>query len=245
MHRDEYGRMATVEDAMWWFRALHANLIEAFARSARPGAQSVVDAGCGTGGLSRRLGQVESIASVLGLELDPQACALARARGTTVVRGSVNDLPFGDASIDAVFSADVLSHAGVNPAKALAEAHRCLRVGGLLLVNLPAYAWLQSSHDERVHNARRFTRRSGVQIVRQAGFRVRSARYWNSLLFPAMVLHRMAGRRQGSGAQSDLITFPPPLDSFFGALTRLERAAARLGVSAPFGGSILIVADKA
>jgi SAM-dependent methyltransferase len=245
MHRDEYERMAAVENTMWWFRSAHANLIDAFVRHAPARALTVVDAGCGTGGLLRRLTQCRTIATAHGVELDPGACAVAREGSTaSIVNASVNELPFGDTTVDAVFSADVLCHADVHPAKALAEAYRCLRPRGLLLVNLPAYAWLHSSHDERVHNARRFTRRGAAAMVRSAGFRVRHARYWNSLLLPLMAAHRAVRRRPDAGGQSDLIAFPRPLDSFFGSITRLERSAARVGLSAPFGGSILLVADK-
>jgi SAM-dependent methyltransferase len=245
MHRDEYERMAAIEDEMWWFRALHANLIDAFARYAPADPQTVVDAGCGTGGLLRRLRDVPGVATLHGVELDAQACELARARtGAQVVRGSVNELPFANTTVDAVFSADVLCHAAVDPSQALAEARRCLRPGGLLLLNLPAYPWLHSSHDERVHNARRFTKREAVTVVRRAGFHIRTARYWNSLLFPVMAAHRVLSRRSTSGGGSDVFTFPPPADYLFGSLTGLERAAGRVGVAAPFGGSILIVADK-
>ena len=74
-----------------------------------------------------------------------------------MVRGSVNAMPFADRSFDAAIAADVLCHAAVDPATALIEIRRVLRPGGRLVVNMPAYAWLMSAHDRRVHNARRQT----------------------------------------------------------------------------------------
>jgi len=42
--------------------------------------------------------------------------------------------------------------------RALAEARRCLKPGAIAIFNLPAYDWLLSAHDKRVHNVRRFHR---------------------------------------------------------------------------------------
>jgi hypothetical protein len=85
-----------------------------------------------------------------------------------------------------LISADVLCHANVDPALALGEAHRCLSPGGLLVLNLPAYRWMLSYHDERVRNVRRFTRRGALRLIEDAGFSPLYATYWNTLLFPLM-----------------------------------------------------------
>ena len=46
MERNEYALMAAAEDDMWWYRALHARLLEKL-----EGVHGrVLDAGCGTGG---------------------------------------------------------------------------------------------------------------------------------------------------------------------------------------------------
>lgn len=242
MERAEYERMHRLEDRMWWYRAAHANLIAAWRRQ-RPGSGMVLDAGCGTGGFLRRLAAAAPETNRVGIDFDAEACRLARAKSLSPVAvGTVNALPFADGSLAAIFSVDVLCHRNVEPVKALAEAYRCLGPGGLLVVNLPAYAWLLSAHDERVHNVRRFTRGQARALLAAAGFRVARAGYWNALLFPLMLLRRTVLKPRA--AESDVIDYAPAVDRLFGWATAVERVLLGAGLAFPFGGSVLAVAVK-
>ncbi len=241
MERAEYDRMAAVEDTMWWYRALHERLIEQLRRiDLKPGAR-ILDAGCGTGGLLRRLARSAPAMERVGLDFDAVAVQIAEAKAEAlVIRGSVNALPFPDHHFDAIVSADVLCHANVNEAAALAEFLRCLRPGGSLLLNLPAYEWLKSSHDVHVQNARRYTAGHARRLAARAGFRIAGSGYWNSLLFPLMCLQRWVLR----GKASDVRAFPHWQDRVFYAITALERRLARRGLRLPFGGSVWVWAVK-
>lgn len=242
MERVEYERMAAVEDTMWWYRALHESLIERLGRLDLKPDSRVLDAGCGTGGLLRRLCQAAPTLECVGLEYDPVAVALAGGKASApVLQGSVNDLPFDADHFDAILSVDVLCHVNVNEAAALAEFLRCLKPGGSLLLNLPAYEWLKSSHDEHVHNVRRYTAGRARRLAERAGFRIAGLGYWNSLLFPLMLLHRFAGRRR---AESDVQTFPPWQDRLLYSVTFAERRLARWGLRLPFGSSVWLLAVK-
>lgn len=242
MERREYELMATVEDRQWWYRGLRALAAELFARYAGSRPAPILDAGCGTGGLLARLAAAGLQPAPVGLEYDPTAAGVAIAKsGRPVAVGSVNEMPFADRALSGMFSLDVLCHRMVEPERALAEAHRCLESGGILLLNLPAYRWLASAHDLRVHNARRFGRNEAVGLLEAAGFRVRRATHWNCLLFPLMVLRRLLSREDGG---SDVRPFPAPLDALFGAVVALERRLIGWGLDLPFGGSIMLVAEK-
>jgi SAM-dependent methyltransferase len=167
--------------------------------------------------------------------------AAARSR-RPVVQGVFDRLPFADGSVDYLVSADVLCHENVDPPLALREARRCLRAGGLLVLNLPAYQWLLSYHDERVRNVRRFTRRGLLRLLDDAGFSPVYATYWNTILFPLMALRRMSSRP--TGKESDVHLYPGPVEKLFGALLACERALLRAGARFPFGGSVLAVARR-
>jgi SAM-dependent methyltransferase len=242
MERREYELMAAVEDRLWWYRGLRALAAELFARHAGSSGQPILDAGCGTGGLLARLIEARLRPTPVGLEYDPTAAGIAVAKsGRPVAVGSVNELPFADRTLSGMFSLDVLCHRMVEPDRALAEAHRCLESGGILLLNLPAYRWLASAHDARVHNARRFGRREAVGLLEAAGFRIKRATHWNSFLFPLMVLRRLVSREDGA---SDVRPFPAPLNALFGAIVAAERRLIGWGLDLPFGGSIMLVAEK-
>ncbi|MBS0547383.1 MAG: methyltransferase domain-containing protein [Proteobacteria bacterium] len=236
--------MHAVEDRMWWFRGLRrlagGQLARALARS--PAHGPVLDAGCGTGGMLATLGPAVAGRATVGLEFDAVAASLAAAKaGRPVASGSANEMPFGASTLAAYVSLDVLCHGGVDPAKALAEARRCLAPGGVALFNLPAYDWMLSAHDKRVHNVRRFNRGQARALLAGNGLRIVRSTYWNTLLFPLMLLHRLVG---GDDRDSDVRDYPAWLDALFSAALGLERAWLGAGLGLPFGGSLLVVAVR-
>ena len=248
MERAEYELMNAVEDRMWWYRGAHANALALYGsrrphtrQHGRPQGGLTLDAGCGTGGLLTKLAAAD-VPPACGLDYAERAAELARAKSRRpVVVGTVNALPFRDESMAAIFSMDVLCHRAADQAAALREAHRCLAPGGTLVINLPAYQWMLSIHDERVHNARRFTRREVIGLLRTAGFPDVRASYWNMVLFPLMVLRR---KLLPTSDKSDVQLYPAPIEAIFRGILGFERALMRLGIRLPFGGSIIAVATK-
>lgn len=225
---------------MWWYRALHARILGALANVRGP----VLDAGCGTGGFLARLAAARPGLPACGLEFNPDAARRAHEKsGLPVAVGSVNAMPFADESFDAVASMDVLCHAAVEPAQALAEMCRVLRPGGLLVLNLPAFMWLYSAHDIRVQNARRFTAGEAHRMLEGAGLGSITTRYWNSLLLPVMVLQRKVLAR-APDERSDVAAFSPWLDATLHSITQLERGLASLGLPFPAGGSLLATGHR-
>lgn len=243
MEPAEYDRMHAVEDRMWWYRAVHAHMLDALRRFPPPPGTPLLDAGCGTGGLLRYLADQGNGRLQVGIDILERAAVMARDKsGSPVAVASADCLPFRDETLGTILSVDVICHRAVEPARALAEARRCLVAGGSLIINVPAYQWLASFHDRQVHNARRFERSGLMALLRAAGFAKIRTTYWNSLLFPLMVLRRkvLAARSE----QSDVGDFSSAADKIFGMIMAVERSGLRLGMRYPFGGSLLAVATK-
>ncbi|MBS0123268.1 methyltransferase domain-containing protein [Thetidibacter halocola] len=98
----------------------------------------IVDIGCGTGGVTRRIADRFGQASVLGIEpsnaLTDKARALVGDRANLEFRlGDGAALGLADASADIAILHTVLSHVA-DPAPLVAEAARILRPGGTLVV---------------------------------------------------------------------------------------------------------------
>jgi SAM-dependent methyltransferase len=232
--------MDELEGTMWWYHGLHANVLAALERYAA-GFNKLLDAGCGTGGVLQLVHIYNPDAQLYGLDISEQACAAARSKsGAEVVQGSVDALPYADSAFDVVVDLDVLGY-DLDVNAAMAGFFRVLRPGGTLVLNLAAYQWMLSYHDHAVGQTRRFRRSQAVELLRQSGFRIRYATYWNSLLFPLMVLQR---KLTPPTAPSDVRRFHPLVNSLFKAILAVERMMTRMRISLPFGGSIMIIAER-
>jgi ubiquinone/menaquinone biosynthesis C-methylase UbiE len=103
----------------------------------QPG-QRILDIGCGTGSLAVLVKQLYPESLVVGLDPDPKALARARRKaGKAFVsiqfdQGFSYELPYGDASIDRVFSSYMLHHLqGDKKERTLMEVRRVLRPQGV------------------------------------------------------------------------------------------------------------------
>jgi len=245
MERCEYHKLDRLENRMWWFAASQRNLLMLSRRQmlAEFAGQPILDAGCGTGGFLVKLANCYPKRVVFGLDADSLACQRATAKSLRpICVGSINTLPFLERTFAAIFSVDVLCHRAVDERCAFRQFYRCLADNGWLFVNVPAYTWMSSSHDAAVHNARRYTARSLSQLLEAAGFSMVYITYWNTLLFPLMVISRKVLFRRSK--TSDVMEYPRAIDSFCRLATSFETTLLRNGVKLPFGSSVIAIATK-
>ena len=99
----------------------------------------VLDVGCGTGTLAMLIKQLYATVDVVGLDPDPRALTRARdkARRATVSvqfdQGFSDELPYGDASFNRVFSSFMFHHLQPDvKERTLSEVRRVLAPGGSL-----------------------------------------------------------------------------------------------------------------
>lgn len=236
-----YARMGEVEDRLWWFVARRRILAAVLERCGLlPNPARVLEAGCGTGG---NLGMLSRFGPVSAFEPNEAARGNASRHDRCDVRaGALPDkVPFAGERFDLVAVLDVLEHLDDDEGALRALAER-LEPGGLILVSVPAFAFLWSRHDVVHHHKRRYTRRSLLAVAWAAGFEPVSAGYFNTLLFPLIVVWRTVGRLFGLAGDDD--TMPSPwLNRLLGAVFAFERhLVGRLAL--PFGVSLLLLARK-
>jgi phosphoethanolamine N-methyltransferase len=109
---------------------------------------SVLDLGCGTGGITRFLAESYRPACVVGIDVDAGLIARATERASKARLGdrlafrtvTPGPLPFADRSFDVVFSKDAMVHIADKEAL-FAEIFRLLRPGGIIA----AGDWMSST----------------------------------------------------------------------------------------------------
>ncbi|WNO54364.1 class I SAM-dependent methyltransferase [Stakelama saccharophila] len=241
MERIVYDRMAAHDSTHWWYRARREVLADYLTREAAlPADARILEIGCGTG---HNLPMLARFGTVDAIEIDPAAAAIAGKRLGKPVGSAplpaLGGVPRGAYDLIAVL--DVVEHIEDDVA-ALAAMAECLKPGGAILITVPAHPWMWSAHDEVNHHHRRYSKRALGKAIRAAGLRHNGLRWFNSLLFPAAVAARAAGKLTGKEDSDDS---PPPaaLNRAFQAIFGLERHLIGR-VPMPPGLSIITLASK-
>ena len=94
------------------------------------GDESILDSGCGDGGVARLLRR--RVRDVIAIDVEPSP-HWRDERGLTFRVANAENLPFEDASFDLLHSKDSLHHMD-SPERALAEYRRVLKSGGTALI---------------------------------------------------------------------------------------------------------------
>ncbi|MGI8906603.1 MAG: class I SAM-dependent methyltransferase [Candidatus Sumerlaeaceae bacterium] len=243
MEREEYQRLFTTDDKLWWFRG-RWGILEYALRSYRKstGASPVIlDAGCGTGA---NLLQLAGIGRGVGIDLSADALNLtARRHPERLVRGSVLVLPFQDDAFDVVISNDVLYHQWVtDDIAALRELARVLKPGGMLLVHVAAMEIFRGSHDVVNLTRHRYTVCEMRDKLSAGGLQVQRVCYRNFLLSPVLLARRFL-HRAGGNSDSDLSVPVAWLNNTLTGILKLENVLLRY-TNLPFGSSVFAIAHK-
>ena len=240
MDINEYYRLAKVEDSHWWYRAVHKLVIEEINKGwlNKP---VILDAGCGTGGLTEKLA---GAGFTVGIDISDLALGLKPHSKAVYINGSINNLPFADDSFDLIICISVFYHRRVIDEVASIEIFKALKNGGRAIFVMPAFQWAFGNHDEFVHTVKRYSMSEAKALWERTGSKILKARYIFGILFPEFVFKRFLDKIGVTWNKvSDLQELPKWLNWAFELATRFENWLSKW-IRLPFGSSIYIVVQK-
>lgn len=248
---EEYAKMFALEGQLWWYRSLHERVETAIQeRFGQRTDMSILDVGCGTGGLLdflRRRGYT----NLRGIDGSPDALAFCRERALPVTAVDLTKLDQfePETAYDVVVCNDVFCYfmeAELPPLLA-GLAHR-LKPTGILLSNNNAFGAFAGQHDIAVGILRRFTLADFKPLLSTAGLCIDQSTYWSFVLSPLILLMRQwqrlelkLGWQTPEQAQSDVYL---PSAWVNETLYRIVWAEQKLLRRTPFGSSLFMVASS-
>lgn len=222
MEPDAYVEMEQLQDRHWWFRARRRILADQLASLKLAGPARVLEIGSGPGGNLEMLSRFGEVSAV---EMSEEARRLAARRcpGARIAYGRLpEEFPFEGETFDLIVMFDVIEHIE-DDGRAMASLRQRLAPGGRLVVTAPAYQWLWSEHDVRLHHFRRYTLPQLRNVLSASGWDVERATYFNSLLFPLAAAARVLDNVRKAKAPAGMGLPPAPVGALFEAIFSSER----------------------
>jgi glycosyltransferase involved in cell wall biosynthesis/phospholipid N-methyltransferase len=176
----------------------------------------VLEAGAGTGNLTRHLLEKERLVAV---EIDPfYTRALDRRWGhlanISVIEGDLEDPRIYerliDESFDSVLCVNVLEHLD-HPDKALLGFARVLQPGGRAIILVPAHQWLYSKVDQTIEHRQRFEESHLRGLLEAAGFEVTQLKAFNRLGVLGWLVNKWTGHTTLRSWQTRLFSWLLPI----------------------------------
>jgi SAM-dependent methyltransferase len=226
----------TLYEQHWWWRSREAAVLDVLRRIAPVGGfGNILDVGCGDGLFFDPLsqfGHVEGVEFCADL-LDPAGPHRLQIRVAPFDARFQPGKRYG-----LITMLDILEHLA-DPAGALRHALTMLEPAGTIVITVPAFNLLWTTHDDLNQHRTRYTKRSFRRISDQAGMRVQVMRYWYQWSFPVKMLMRAAEKITRAKPSNPGI--PPPFLNR--TLYFVSRAEQKLFTPfpAPFGSSLLVV----
>lgn len=241
---DLFARLARLEAENFWFRSRNRLIIWALKKYFSQ-QEKFLEIGCGTGyvlsGIESSFPQLKLSGSEIftqGLEFASQ-----RLNHTQLFQMDALSIPF-DNEFDGIGLFDVLEHIEADYL-VLEQIYQALKPKGNLILTVPQHPWLWSQADDHACHVRRYQSQELKKKVQQAGFRIIKMTSFISLLLPLMMLSRFS-QRQEKGNYDPLNEFKMSswLNSILEHILSMERQMIKKGIFFPWGGSLLLVAQK-
>lgn len=251
MEDSEYIALEVAERDHPWFTLLHQMIIEEIRNfSYEAGRQvSVLDIGCGTGGLLEKISKDCRVSNWTGIEpsrLGQEAC---ERKNLKIASTNLAEFKSDGKTWDIVLLIDVLFHKDVEPTEAVAKAVRLTSPDGVIIINTAALKNLKRRHDIRVMGARRFDIKEIRSLLKANNLQIEKAYYWNMVgaihLLGRSLFQKLTQHTPLSEAAKERSELNANRASRIAAMVALWiDSRMRNRINLPFGSSIYAVARK-
>lgn len=247
--RDAFEKLYHKEEKNFWFRSRNRIirfLVNKYLRTDAGKMQSFLEIGCGTGFVLKGLSSLGYLRLVgADIYLEGLKYLKQRVPEAEAVQVDATKLPFEN-EFAAVGAFDALEHIN-DDQQVIKGVYRALKPEGYFFLTVPQHQFLWSRVDEIACHKRRYLREDLVTVLKGTGFHIEFVGSFLFLLFPVMLVSRLMQKWLASlECSSPVNEFNSSrlLNGLFEQMTRIDEWLIRLGVSLPFGGSLVVICKK-
>jgi SAM-dependent methyltransferase len=246
---EAFERLYKAEHKNFWFKSrkrIFHHIIGKLAKK-KTGDFSFIEIGCGTGFILKGLSDIPNLIPT-GADVYIEGLKITRERLKNVKLVQLNavEMPFSD-QFDAVGAFDVIEHIGAD-LEVMKQVNHSLRPNSYFIISVPQFKFMWSYLDDMACHKRRYTRKEIRQKLDAAGFSIKYITSFVFFLFPVMWFGRLFKKNRKKtynvNDQMKEIEIGPILNAICGFFTRMDELLIKAGISLPFGGSLIVVAQK-
>lgn len=232
-----------LEDEYWWFIARREIISSILKKVIKiKSNEYILDVGCGTCGMAEYLLKDFNVIAIDTSELALEYCKKRGVKNSFLT--TLVNFPKENYNIKAITILDVIEHIE-DDSDIIRQIYDILPKDGYIIATVPAYQFLWSFHDEVHKHYRRYNLSNFKKLVKEAGFEIIFASYFNTFLFPLALAKRFVDIIFGLEKKNEyaIETVPKFINKIFTKIFEFEKHFFPK-FSFPFGLSILLIAKK-
>ena len=249
--KEEFRMMYEAEEKLWWYRILHEKILKEIQTKFTSNKDiSILDIGCGTGGLLHFLLQ-HNYLNLQGIDYSDNSIHFSKLRNLNVQKLSIDDVltVFQEQKFDVIICNDVFYCLDkLQIFNALQNIETLLKPNGVFLSNNNAFNVFYGTHDIAVGGKWRFTYQDFQEFTVKTSLKIQYYSYWTWLLSPLVLAIRIAQQIQlklglidTTKLVSDVSVPPDWLNEMFYDIVKMEEKILKKGF---FGSSLFLRMKK-